>query len=644
MRLVDLSLKRLCFLAVREHFSALSTSALLSLPVALIKDLLPSLNICQLDQLQPALNHRGISTISGWVGILQEVTTPKHEIDYYTEEEAKREIMARLFPLVFYGFRNGYTIKHEAHLKTPQFLQTAAKYIQQFLIISSFHQKFHSLVHDQRPLLDILEQSIKSICLNRADDLIQRNSPAVFYILHRLLDHGVTTEVIMNSNGPLVLSWVLYRRGSQYANPTLKSLEMSCGSHAVSACAEGDCSSSSSYIQSHDDVPPCNPPCKRPKLDSASASEQEAQTEMNCFFNPQLLCQTFAPCGGSLAGACSWGQIDSLELRDCTSDSLRVITLALPTFFCLRSLTINSFGIITIPEALAFARALKQLSDSSHSSISKLSISTLTNIEITETMLNACPQLTSLNMEIRSLGERSDSRPAVTNMSEFSLRKLTIRFSDVLTNQSFITSLLRHSPHLTFLHLASMKLPTGSSQSQLLTTIPESNPCLRTLILEDMKLCDCHPEILNLLRNCQLEELQFRDCRLLETCPHKEETLQQLVAALKKVPTLHKLSLPLNRIAKNVCVLAELFSRPSPSSVKQLDISSNFIQAAELLEFAERLRKCRPPHMLTLDLRYNPGDRDPNTWKTALDRLGLFSLLVKGWKSTDSMVDHVSNM
>lgn len=76
-----------------------------------------------------------------------------------------------------------------------------------------------------------------------------------------------------------------------------------------------------------------------------------------------------------------------------------------------------------------------------------------------------------------------------------------------------------------------------------------------------------------------------------------------------------------------------------------VNYSSNFIQPAELLEFTRRLRKHRPLHRLTLDLRKNPGDRDPNMWNVALKELRLFCVvLVEGWNSTDTMVDHVSNM
>lgn len=74
-------------------------------------------------------------------------------------------------------------------------------------------------------------------------------------------------------------------------------------------------------------------------------------------------------------------------------------------------------------------------------------------------------------------------------------------------------------------------------------------------------------------------------------------------------------------------------------------LSSNFIQPPELLQFAERLATLAPPQRLVLDLRMNPGDRDPDTWTTALRRLDpLAVLLLNGWRSTDTMVDHVSNM
>lgn len=47
-----------------------------------------------------------------------------------------------------------------------------------------------------------------------------------------------------------------------------------------------------------------------------------------------------------------------------------------------------------------------------------------------------------------------------------------------------------------------------------------------------------------------VSDLQFKDCRLLEKWSNKEESLQQLVAALKEVASLHTLSLAQNRLGK----------------------------------------------------------------------------------------------
>lgn len=73
--------------------------------------------------------------------------------------------------------------------------------------------------------------------------------------------------------------------------------------------------------------------------------------------------------------------------------------------------------------------------------------------------------------------------------------------------------------------------------------------------------------------------------------------------------------------------------------------SSNFILPAELLDFARRLKMHPPPHLLTLDLRKNPGDRDPDTWTAALQMLRpVCVVLVEGWTSTNTMADHISSM
>ncbi|KAF1386025.1 hypothetical protein PFLUV_G00113870 [Perca fluviatilis] len=650
----EIYLKEICFQAVREHYAALGIEAVLDLPTPLITDLLPHLTVCQLDELQPALNQRGISTHSGWIGVLQDMCGPNHVIDFNTEEAAKHEVMRMLFTLVFYGFTNPFVKRNITNLNTPSFLWAAAKCIKHFLLTTPVER----LTAEQRPLLELLEKRIGSVGVSQCIDLSKRKTQTALYVLHRLLDHGVAKKLVVHVQCPIMLSWILHGRGSQYVNPELRNLmhskRASCISQAASFSADGASCSSSLEAGASEDQDDQATPCKRSRLEY-----YEESGEVNFTVDPQVLCQSFTPCDGRSSGACPWGQIECLEIRQCGSNSLRVLNSALPTFFCLRSLTLHSIATFRDSDVLGLARALKQLSESPHSSLTDLSISVLPYTRLMGILLDASPNVTSLHVEIQTVmwGPRflpHHPRMAELDVSgavkllpklELPLEKLAVKVAELQTDLHFITSVLCRSPHLTSLHVAGMRLPTGSSQSQLLTALSESSHFLRTLNLEDMKLSDCLPEILNLLRDCKLEELRFNDCRLLEKWSDKEENLQQLVAALKTVPSLHTLSLAQNRLAKNVCVLAELFSGPSPSSVKRLDISSNFIQPAELLEFAKRLRTHPPLNRLTLDLRKNPGDRDPDTWNAALKRLRPFCvLLVEGWNSTDTMADHISNM
>ncbi|XP_032381254.1 uncharacterized protein lrrc41 isoform X1 [Etheostoma spectabile] len=655
----EIYLKEICFQAVRKHYAALGMEAVLDLPTPLITDLLPHLTVCQLNELQPALNQRGISTHSGWIGVLQDMCGPNHVIDFNTEEAAKHEVMRLLFTLVFYGFTNPFVKRNITNLNTPSFLWAAAKCIKHFSLTTPVER----LTAEERPLLELLEQRIRSVGVSQCIDLSKRRTQSALYVLHRLLDHGVAKKLVVHVQCPIMLSWILHGRGSQYVNPELKNLmhskRASCIYKAASFRADGAICSSSLEAGASEEEDDQATPCKRSRLDYVSMDQDVESGEAKFTVDPHVLCQSFTPCNGRSAGACQWGQIECLEIRQCGSNSLRVLNSALPTFFCLRSLTLHSIATFRDFDVLGLARALKQLSQSPRSSLTELSISVLPYTWLMGILLDASPNVTSLHVEIQTVmwGLRflpHHPRMAELDVSgavkllpklELPLEKLAVKVAELQTDLHFITSVLRRSPHLTSLHVAGMRLPTGSSQSQLLATLSESNHFLKSLNLEDMKLSDCLPEILNLLRDCKLEELRFNDCRLLEKWSNKEESLQQLVAALRMVPSLHTLSLAQNRLAKNVCVLAELFSGSPASSVNRLDISSNFIQPADLLEFAKRLRTHPPPHRLTLNLRKNPGDRDPDTWNTALRRLRPFCvLLVEGWNSTNTLADHISNM
>uniref|UniRef100_H3C1R2 Leucine-rich repeat-containing protein 41 n=1 Tax=Tetraodon nigroviridis TaxID=99883 RepID=H3C1R2_TETNG len=302
-------------------------------------------------------------------------------------------------------------------------------------------------------------------------------------------------------------------------------------------------------------------------------------------------------------------------------------------------------------EVMRVARALRRLHESSRSLLAELSISVLPCLELLEVLLAASPSLTSVHVEIQSVWGFQGPPAAESHVcvvfpaAELPLKMLTLKVGGSLTEAELIQRVLRRAPHLASLHLCGVRLAAGRSQAGLLTTLAESNRVLRTLTLEDIKLSDCLPQLQNLLRSCSLEELHLSDCRLLETWSQKEESLRQLVSSLRSAASLHTLGLPQNRLAKHVFLLAELFSGSSTSSLRRLDLSSNFIQPAELLDFARRLKTHPPPRRLTLDLRKNPGDRAPDQWKAALQLLRPWCVvLAEGWTSTNTMADHVSNM
>ncbi|KAM6922008.1 leucine-rich repeat-containing protein 41 [Xenentodon cancila] len=631
-----MSLKERCFVAVREHFSSLGSEAVLGLPVPIIKELIPHLTVFQLDELQPALNLRGISTLCGWVKVLHDMSSHKHAAGFQTEDEAKQEVMKMLFTLIFYGFRNGYVSRNVTNSNSTSLLWTAAKTLRHFVLIGSHHAAFQRLISEHLPLLNILEKNVRKVNISLHKKLSKKRTPLVLYLLHRLLDHGAVSSLVLDMQRPLLLAWLLLGRGSQHGDLQMQEF---LGSRGTSH-------SSSGPSCSPDDR--CDPviPCKRLKMDSGLEEDGEWE-ESDFTVDLQELCSTFGPTPPS--GACSRGQIKFLEFRMCDPGSFRVLTSALPTFFSLQSLTLHSTAMFQEKDVLTFASALKRLSDSDCSLITHLNISVLPNASLIEVLLDACPRLTSLQTEVHAvmwgLPISSNSPPtAESNISELPLEKLSVQFK-LHTNLYFLLSVLRRAPRLGSLQLSGIRLPTGSTLSSLLNTLTESNRRLKTLHLEDMKLSDCLPDILNLLKDCELEELRLSDCRLLENCTDKDRSLQQLVDALKMLPSLHTLSLAQNRIAKSVCVLAGLFSGPSPSSVKRLDISANFIQPAELLQFSKMLASLASPRGLVLDLRKNPMDRDPDAWTAALQRLELVATLqVEGWKSTNMMVDHVSNM
>lgn len=245
-------------------------------------------------------------------------------IDIHTEEEAKHEVMKCLFPLVFYGFKNIYITRNSTNLNTPSFLWAAAKCIQHFLISTILPNPLQSLITENWPLLNLFEERIRSVSFSHSLDLSQRKTQLGLYVFHRLFDHGKATKVTIHMQCPMVLAWLLHGRGSQYVDPKLKDLlDKEKAARALQAGSDDQAT-----------------PCKRSKLDFKE--EESGKEDINV--DPQCLCRAFTPFQGLSAGACPWGQIHSLEIRKCGPESFNLLNAALPTFFCLHSLTLHSIS------------------------------------------------------------------------------------------------------------------------------------------------------------------------------------------------------------------------------------------------------------------------------------------------------------
>lgn len=77
----------------------------------------------------------------------------------------------------------------------------------------------------------------------------------------------------------------------------------------------------------------------------------------------------------------------------------------------------------------------------------------------------------------------------------------------------------------------------------------------------------------------------------------------------------------------------------------QLSCSSNFILPTDLLEFSQKIEAYHPRHRFTLDLRFNPLNRDPVLKGQALRMLRPFcEVLTDEWDFKSAMADHVSVM
>ncbi|XP_030647727.1 leucine-rich repeat-containing protein 41-like [Chanos chanos] len=635
------TLVQMCIKYVSEHMDALESQAC-DLPASLLKDILPFLNIFYLDRIESVAQHKGICTSSVWAAIFRDLD-PIWHCRSKPDQDWKQKCLERLFHTVMFTYwRHGKS--YLSNLSEHSILLMTVKYVQTLSLMGASRNVCRLASQEMQPVLSVLEKGVKCLQLQDAVPLLKQGRTHMIYVVHRLLDHGSVREVVLRScPDPFLLTWITPRCGgpqnAELSDPLFQmhssSGEGRCLSLAEWSSSAQSCLASESHSSEHgfSDFRLCFMNEEKPStykqrwISLTSMTEgSDAENPSSSFGTPawqrrgdRCRCNQLAPwC--SPASQCPKGQIHSLDFEVSKCEILHSVSRFLPLWVCLRSLNLHIDWLIKDNEMMVLIDSLRQLFRNPSCSLTDLSVSPISEHSPVVLLMNACPTLRCLSLKIclpvQDTKIRWKPGPKAPTDTLFSLERLSVKSGSFPLDLHSFLAVLKRSPKLSSLHL------TGIHQaSLLLLTLSESNRLLKVLKLEDTNLADCQQEICNLLQRSMLEELSLRDCRLLDKCAEKEGFLKPFVSALKGLPFLRSLSLSQNRIAKHVIELAELFTGNSPSNITKLDLSSNFILPADLLEFGKLIETCRPSRRLSLDLRLNPLDRDPGVKGQALRKL-----------------------
>ncbi|KAL2089939.1 hypothetical protein ACEWY4_014627 [Coilia grayii] len=629
------SLVQICIKAACQHMSVLE-GRIADLPATLLKDLLPHLNIVYLDKIESVVQSKGMSTSFVWESIFKDLVKTWRCRPMVTQPNCdwKQRSMERLFHVALYTHNRGDK-KYLSDLTEQTVLSLTVTHVQTLSVVS---RKVCRLASEElKPILSVLETVVG--CLK----LLDRWGPwtgvetDLLYILHRLLDHGSVREVEMGRCYGLDLqNWITTRcRRTERVAPNVN--HNSGDLPVAGPSTEPHCSYAS--------VP--GPQC------STSAMEGEACKRRRITWlwdmPTEFPCDTFLPKCGPV---CPKGQINSLDMQVTPFEITNVVSPSLPSWLGLHTLHLHNERLFKDADLLLLVNSLQLLCSTPGCRLRDLAMA-VNYLTPVDAVLEACPSLTSLSLDIFPPSPRSCNKLVPRRALKsaeiivFALEKLYVRsyHGKVLIDMEGLLSVLRQAPCLSSLHVSGIH-----PASPILTTLADkTNKTLKSLTLDDVSLASCHYEILHLLENSNLQDICFKDCQLLEKCKLKEDFLAAFVTSLKGLSTLQSLALPENRLAKSVKDFADLFSGHTPSRIVKLDLSSNYILPADLLEFGTLLslhkRPLQPSRSLILDLRLNPLDRDQDVKEEALRTLMPFChILTDNWDSVSTMADHISVM
>ncbi|XP_061743754.1 uncharacterized protein LOC133543286 [Nerophis ophidion] len=206
------TLNAMCLNAVSEQLDVLGTRAILGLPEKLLKDLLPYLDVIQLDELQAGLNLKGISTLSSWVELSRRLQGRGKMSQDHTEQGVKQAVMEQIFAAVINDCHLSATVWK--HLNTSTLFLAAAKSVNSLTLSSehNFEGKFVSKCR-QTPVLSVLEKTVTKLTLWLEKTEPREKEELLMGIIHRLVQHGVTKHVILRTCEDRLLSKVLLAAG-----------------------------------------------------------------------------------------------------------------------------------------------------------------------------------------------------------------------------------------------------------------------------------------------------------------------------------------------------------------------------------------------------------------------------------------------
>ncbi|XP_072275366.1 leucine-rich repeat-containing protein 41 [Pyxicephalus adspersus] len=681
------SLFQLCARAVTANMELLEEEVW-GLPAIILQGLLPLLNIYYLERIEPAAKKKGLSTQSIWYKLWNDIMKNKPS-RLMTVTCWRKKFLETFFHSVLRGTLD---ISSDWRLSDRRFspLVHSSRHVSELTVFGK-----QQGVSDLTPaLLEHLAQSVESLKFLHMRLSDPNTQKSLKLLLHHLIHHGRVHKVsvlswprpdkellllILNisagywqegTDQPCALCTPQYHPpltsqgqeelGSQSALLSLQPLNISQNvapdQPGAPECSEEPVESSAPLPSTDSKTSSTSSDRLVPETEPAGGLASEAGDLYDFIFSAPLMGEKTQPDEDtamgvpSLPGTIQLRSVRALNLHNVflTPGTCQCLCQLLRSWVTLERLTMAYNDIQTnIGMLLAALSDLSRAPGCSLSAISLSDFSTYVSIlDLGQNLLRTFPGLQSLLL-CYDLDESSDkviveAGPEV--FTENQLKQLNLRFPQNPLQVQRLVAALRASPSLAELSLDNAVLSRPEDAKLLLQTITEHCRALRRLDLHDLNLSDSQAEIVHLLSHASLEEIKFSFCRLFERL--SRDFLNSFIGALKKNSTLKILKLGGNRLGnKGFLSLADLYAADSSSSIHCLDVSSNCISPAGLLQFAKKLEGFGNVKLRQLIITQNGLDVDPITTPRALRTLQAICHVIKdSWDPTQAFADHVSVM